>query len=92
MLVFVKYNGQWNENNIYIDNKWVSVLVPITTSYVGLLEILFEALGSSLVNYSMVIKYTFELGCSIMRILNDYDVKLCLELRKNEPDKTKFPL
>ena len=71
MLVFVKYNGQWNENNIYIDNKWVSVLVPITTSYVGLLEILFEALGLSPVNHFVGIKYTFKLGCCAVRILND---------------------
>ena len=80
------------KNNIYIDNESMGVLVPMTTSYVGLLEILFETLGLSSVNHSMVIKYTFELGCFVMRILNFYDVKFYLELKKNELDNTKFPL
>ena len=30
MLVFIKYNGHWNENNIYIDNESVGVLVSMT--------------------------------------------------------------
>ena len=68
MLVFVKCNGHWNENNVYIGNESVDVLVPMTISYVGVLEILFEALGLSPINHSMVIKYTFQLGCSIVRI------------------------
>ena len=64
----------------------------MTTSYVGLLEILFEALRLSPVNHSMGIKYTFELGCFAVRILNDRDVKFYLELKKNEPNKTNFSL
>ena len=71
MLVFVKYNGRWNKNNIYIDNESVGIFVHLTTSYVGLLEILFEALGLSPVNHFVGIKYTFELGCYAVRILND---------------------
>ena len=70
----------------------MGVLVPIPTLYDGLLEILFEALRLSPVNHSMVIKYTFELRCSTVRILNECDIKFYLELKKNEPDMTKFPL
>ena len=70
----------------------MGVLVPMTTSFVSLLEILFEALRLSPINYSMVTNYTFELGYSTVKILNDRDVKFYLELKKNEPDKTKFPL
>ena len=76
LLVFFKYNGRWNKNNVYIDNESMGVFIPMTTSYVGLLEILFEALGLSLVNHSMVIKYTFEVGCCTVRILNDHDINL----------------
>ena len=44
VIVFVKYNGHWDENNVYTCKESMSVLVPMSTSYVGLLKILFEAL------------------------------------------------
>ena len=44
VIVFVKYNGRWDENNVYIENDSLGVLIPMSTSYADLLEILFEAL------------------------------------------------
>ena len=44
VIVFVKYNGRWDENNVYIANDSLGVLIPMSTSYVDLLKILFEAL------------------------------------------------
>ena len=44
VIVFVKYNGRWDENNVYIVNDSLGVLIPMSTSYADLLEILFETL------------------------------------------------
>ena len=64
----------------------------MSTLYVGLLEILFEALELNLEMYTLRIKYIFVVGCVPVIILNDRGVKFYLELKNNEPDKTKFPL
>ena len=29
VIVFLKYNGCWDENKRYIDNKFMGILVPI---------------------------------------------------------------
>ena len=90
--VFVKYNGRWEQNYAYTDNETMGVLVPDGTSYIGLLEILFEALELKPENQTIQIRYVFELGNSPIKILNDRAVNFYLELKKNEVDKTKFPL
>ena len=46
--VFVKYNSHWDENNIFIDNESIGILVFMSMSYDDLLEILFEALKLNL--------------------------------------------
>ena len=91
VIVFVKYNGRWNENNVHTYKESMGILVPMSTSYVGLLEILFEALKLNPEIYMLWIKYIFEVGCIPVKILNDRGVKFYLELKKNELDKTKFP-
>ena len=53
VIVFVKYNGHWGENNIHITNDSLGVLVPVNTLYVDLLEILCEALELNPENYVM---------------------------------------
>ena len=74
VIVFIKYNRRSNENNVYIDNESVGILIFMSISYIGLFEKLFEVVRLSLENYTMVIKYTFELGCSPLKILNGCDV------------------
>ena len=46
--IFVEYNGQWDEYNIYIDSESMCILVSMGAPYVGLLEILFETLELNL--------------------------------------------
>ena len=78
IIVFVKYNGPYDENNVCITNNFVGILIPMSTSYVHLLEILFEALKLNPENYVMCIKHTFELGCTTVKIVNDHSVKFYL--------------
>ena len=92
VIVFVKYNGHEHENNVYICKESTCILLPMSTSFVGLLEILFETLELNPEMYTLRIKYIFEVGCIPIKILNDRDVKFYFELKQNEPDKTKFPL
>ena len=56
VIVFIKYNGPQDENNVYIANYSLDILVPMSMSYVDLLEILFEALELNPENYAMCIK------------------------------------
>ena len=72
VIVFVKYNGPWDENNIYIINDSLGILVLMSTSYVDFLKILFEALDLNPENDALWIKYAFELGCALVKIVNDY--------------------
>ena len=92
IIIFVKDNGHWDENNVYPCKESMGILVPMSTSYVGFFEILFETLELNPEIYTSQIKYIFEVGCIPIKILNDRGVKFYLELKKNELDKTKFPL
>ena len=69
----------------------MGILVPMSTSYVGLLEILFEVIELNPKIYTLQIKDIFEVACILVKIFNDRGLKFYLELKKNEPDKTKFP-
>ena len=91
-IVFVKYNGRWDENNVHPCKESMGILIPVSTSYVGLLNILFETVELNPKIYTLRIKYIFEVDCVIVNILNDLGVKFYLELKKNEPGNTKFPL
>ena len=42
--------------------------------------------------YALHIKYIFEVGCVLLKILNDLGAKFYLELKKNELDNTIFLL
>ncbi|PON82592.1 hypothetical protein TorRG33x02_216010 [Trema orientale] len=71
--------------------RCVGILVPTISSYIRLLEILYEALGLKPEIYTLQIKYIFELGISPVNIVNDRSFEVYFELKKNE-DKIKFPL
>ena len=44
VIVFVRYNGRWDQNKVYIDHETMGVLIPSKTMYIGLLNILLKAL------------------------------------------------
>ena len=70
----------------------MGVLVPSETTYIGLLNILFKALKLRLENHTIGIRYIVDLGISLVKLLDNLDVKFYLELKNNEVDMTKFPL
>ena len=60
----------------------MGILIPMSTSYVGLLEILFEALELNLEMYTLCSKYKFEVGYIPVKILNDHSVTFYLEFKE----------
>ena len=92
VIVFVTYNGCWHETNVYSCKESMGILVSMNMSYVGLLEILFEALELNPEMYTLRIKYIFKVDYVPVKILNNRGKFFYLELKKNEPDKTKFAL
>lgn len=39
ILVFIKYNGSWDGNNVYRGYKTMSVLILMGKTYAGLLDV-----------------------------------------------------
>ena len=58
--MFVRYNGRWDQNNLYVDHETMGVLVPSGTTYNSLLNILFKALKLRPENHTIGIKYVVE--------------------------------
>ena len=56
-----------------------------------MLEILCKVLELNPEIYTLQIKYIFEVGCIPINVFNYRGIKFYLKLKKNEPDKTKFP-
>ncbi|KAL2456764.1 uncharacterized protein Fot_55700 [Forsythia ovata] len=90
--VFLNYNGRWDENNRYVDNETKEILVSLGTSYVGLLEILFGALGLGPSSQTIRMKYIAEVGSSPIKILHDRDVLFYLKLKKKDHQIDSYPI
>ena len=61
IVVFVRYNSRWDQNNLYVNHKIMGVLVPRGTTYIGLLNILFKAMKLKTENHTIGTKYVVEL-------------------------------
>ncbi|PON73073.1 hypothetical protein TorRG33x02_250490 [Trema orientale] len=68
------------------------ILVPNGATYVGMLEIVFEALELRPEHHTIEMKYVVNVRLCPVKIINDRSVKVYMELKRNEVDKTKFPL
>ena len=82
VIIFIKYNGRWDENNVYTCKESIGILVLMSTSYVSLLEILFKVLELNLEMYTLCIKYKFEVDYVPVKILNDRSVTFYLEFKE----------
>ncbi|PON66987.1 hypothetical protein PanWU01x14_105690 [Parasponia andersonii] len=71
--------------------KTTGILVPSGATYVGLLEIVYEALELRLKHHTIEMKYVVDVRLCPMKIIKDRSIKVYMELKRNEVDKTKFP-
>ncbi|GMN47893.1 hypothetical protein TIFTF001_017068 [Ficus carica] len=82
--VFVKYNGQWDGTLRYVGGEMKGILVPETTTYVGLIELVRSVIGIRGLDQTIVMRYGVEPGMPHVRIQCDAVVKFYIQLKKKD--------
>ncbi|GMN69851.1 hypothetical protein TIFTF001_038896 [Ficus carica] len=91
--VFVKYNGQWDGILRYVGGEMKGILVPVTATYVGLIELVRSIIGIRGLDKTIVMRYVVEPGMPPVRIQCDADVKFYIQLKKKDVHVlSKFPI
>ncbi|GMN25226.1 hypothetical protein TIFTF001_043873 [Ficus carica] len=91
--VFVKYNGQWDGTLRYVGGEMKGILVPVTATYVGLIELVISVIGIRGLDKTIVMRYGVEPGMPPVRIQCDADVKFYIQLKKKDVHVlSKFPI
>ncbi|GMN59607.1 hypothetical protein TIFTF001_028698 [Ficus carica] len=82
--VFVKYNGQLEGILRYVGGKMKRILVSVTATYAGLIELVRSVIGIRGLDKTIVMRYTVEPGMPLVRLQCDADVKFYIQLKKND--------
>ncbi|GMN66674.1 hypothetical protein TIFTF001_035730 [Ficus carica] len=91
--VFIKYNGRWDGTLRYVGGEMKRILVPITATYVGLIEFVRSVIGIRVLDKTIVMTYGVKLGMPHVRIQCDVDVKFYIQLKKKDVHVlSKFPI
>lgn len=91
--IFIRFNGHWDNFEKYVRGETKGVMVPLNTSYIGLLEMLINVMCLRGQGKSLVLQYCVEVGMTHVRIQNDTDVFFYLQLKKKDVHVlSKFPL
>ncbi|GMN63717.1 hypothetical protein TIFTF001_032786 [Ficus carica] len=91
--IFVKYNGQWNGTLRYVGGEMKGILVPETSTYVDLFELVRSVIGIRGPDKNIVMRYGVEPGLPLVRIQCDADVKFYIQLKKKDVHVlNKFPV
>ncbi|XP_050234423.1 uncharacterized protein LOC126682721 [Mercurialis annua] len=92
ILIFVHYNGEWNQNMEYVNFEPMGILVKEDSDYNSLLEILSKQLNINLMSTSLEIKYQVKNNYPPMKITDNGNLSFYLELKKNATDCMMYPL
>ncbi|GMN72306.1 hypothetical protein TIFTF001_052830 [Ficus carica] len=91
--VFIKYNGQWDGILKYVGGEMKGILVPVTVTYVGLIELVRSVIGIRGLDKTIVMRYGVEPGMPPVRIQCDANVKFYIQLKKKDVHVlSKFPI
>ncbi|GMN75040.1 hypothetical protein TIFTF001_052516 [Ficus carica] len=91
--VFIEYNGQWDGTQSYVGGEMNGILMPESTTYVGLIELVRSAIGIRGPAKTIVMRYGVEPGLPFLRIQCDADVKFYIQLKKKDVHVlSKFPI
>lgn len=90
--VIVQHGGQWNENQNYINFKVCGLLIPSNCTYNNLLELILNELMLSPESSTTKIEYQVRDSYPPFDIANDCQLMFYIELKKREPDFTRYPL
>ncbi|XP_050224634.1 uncharacterized protein LOC126674254 [Mercurialis annua] len=92
ILVFVHYNGRWNQNMEYIDFEPIGIVVNTACDYNNFQEILYKQLQINHMSTLLEIKYQVRSNYPPLKISDNVNLSFYLELKKNESDCMKYPL
>ncbi|XP_050214125.2 uncharacterized protein LOC126665383 [Mercurialis annua] len=92
ILIFVHYNGEWNQNMEYVNFEPMGILVKEDSDYNSLLEILSKQLNINLMSTCLEIKYQVKNNYPPMKITDNGNLSFYLELKKNATDCMMYPL
>ncbi|KAL1823470.1 hypothetical protein ACET3Z_010248 [Daucus carota] len=90
--VIVQHSGHWNETTNYTAFKVFSLLVALNCDYAKLLGMICNELQLKTESTSVIIEYQAKDGYPPFKIVDDLHVMFYLELKKREPELTKYPL
>nr|XP_017245417.1 PREDICTED: uncharacterized protein LOC108217078 [Daucus carota subsp. sativus] len=90
--VIVQHSGHWNETTNYTAFKVVGLLVAPNCDYAKLLGMICNELQLKTESTSVIIEYQAKDGYPPFKIVDDLHVMFYLELKKREPELTKYPL
>ncbi|GMN48633.1 hypothetical protein TIFTF001_017804 [Ficus carica] len=82
--VFVKYNGQLDGTLGYVGGEMKEILVPVTITYVGFIELVRSVIGIRGLDKTIVMRYAVEPGMPPVRIHRDANVKFYIQLKKKD--------
>ncbi|GMN54564.1 hypothetical protein TIFTF001_023684 [Ficus carica] len=91
--VFVKYNSQWNDTLRYVGGEMKGILVLLTATYVGLIELVRSVIGIRGLDKTIVMRYAVEPRMPPVMIQCDTDVKFYIQLKNKDVHVlSKFPI
>ncbi|GMN62468.1 hypothetical protein TIFTF001_031540 [Ficus carica] len=82
--VFIKYTGQGDGTSRYVGGEIYGILVPLTATYVGLIELVRSVIGMMGLEKTIIMRYAIEPGMPSVRIQYDADVNFYIQLKKKD--------
>lgn len=92
LTVFLLYDGNWDDNNRYVNCKMHGILLPSNCEFSMLIELLSKELKINLAEKNMTIEYQVTQGYPPIKITSDSAVLFYMELKKKDTTLTSFPL
>ena len=86
--IIISYNGRWDENNSYVDNRLLPLLVDENINYDMLLELLYIKLRLNRA-YSLKLLVNLSLSSSLnnsLELQKDKDIEWFITILKNNND------
>ncbi|GMN44199.1 hypothetical protein TIFTF001_013408 [Ficus carica] len=82
--VSIKYNGKWDITSIYVDGEMKRIMMPLTATYVGLIELVWSVIELRGQEKTIVMKDTIELGMPSVRIQSDAGIHFYIQPKKKD--------
>ncbi|XP_055961863.1 uncharacterized protein LOC126681856 [Mercurialis annua] len=92
IMIFVHYNGEWNQNMEYKNFEAMGMLVRKESDYTEFLQILSQQLNMNHMSTCLDIKYQVKSNYPPMKITDNVSLSFYLELKKNTADCMMYPL